>query len=97
MNYNSYFHIKKTVHLQQLKAQKSSVLKKTYLVPRVGERTWERGCVLNSVCERGTMHLSSEGILEGYRLNLRAGNNFSHIATYDSDLQVTRGCGGMGV
>ena len=39
------------------------------------------------------MHLSIEGILEGYRLNLRAGNNFSHIVTYDSDLQVTRGWG----
>ena len=39
------------------------------------------------------MHLSSEGILEGNRLNLRAGNNFSHIVTYDSDLQVTRGWG----
>ena len=43
------------------------------------------------------MHLSSEGILEGYRLNLRAGNNFSHIVTYDSDLQVTRGWGVEGI
>ena len=39
------------------------------------------------------MHLSSEGILVGNRLNLPAGNNFSHIVAYDSDLQVTLGWG----
>ena len=43
------------------------------------------------------MHLSIEGILEGYRLSLRAGNNLSHIVTYDSDLQVTRGWGDGGI
>lgn len=43
------------------------------------------------------MHLSSEGILEGNRLNLRTGNNFSHIVTYDTDLQVTRGWGLGGI
>lgn len=39
------------------------------------------------------MHLSLQGILEGNRLNLRAGNNF----TYDSDLQETRGWGVGGI